>query len=202
MRLVVGMTGATGAELGIRVLLALRELGVETHLVLSKWARATIELETAHSVREVRALATAVYSADDQAAPISSGSFRTDGMVVVPCTTKTLATIRHGTGDGLISRAADVVLKERRRLVLVVRETPLSTIHLENMLGVTQAGATVFPPVPAFYNAPHSLNDVIDHTVARILDQFGLEVPNAARWTGTADAKAQRLVTNGYPYKE
>ena len=184
MRLVVGMTGATGAVLGIRFLQALRALQVETHLVLSQWARATIEMETGYSVREVHALADHVYGAKDQAAAISSGSFRTDGMVVIPCSMKTLAGIRAGYGEGLITRAADVTIKEHRPLVLVPRETPLNAIHLENMLALAKMGVTIFPPVPAFYNRPESVGDLVDYIVGRVLDQFGLELPGMARWNG------------------
>jgi flavin prenyltransferase len=190
MRLIVGMTGATGAPLGVRLLEALRELdGVETHLVLSRWAHATIELETPYTAREVTKLADVAYGAADQAAAISSGSFRTDGMIVVPCSMKTLAGIRAGYAEGLVGRAADVVLKERRKLVLVPRETPLSDIHLENMLALSRMGAVMVPPMPAFYNHPTSLDDIVDHIVARVLDQFDLPAPRARRWTGLADAR-------------
>ena len=185
MRLIVGMTGATGAPLGVRLLEVLRDLeDVETHLVMSRWARSTIELETAYSVREVAKLADVVYAPGDQAAAISSGSFLTGGMVIVPCSMKTLAGIRTGYADGLVARAADVCLKERRRLVLVPRETPLSDVHLENMLGLSRMGATILPPVPAFYNHPESLADMVDHLVVRILDQFGISSALARRWSG------------------
>jgi 4-hydroxy-3-polyprenylbenzoate decarboxylase len=185
MRLIVGMTGATGATLGVRLLESLREIPeVETHLVLSRWARVTIELETPYRVAEVGKLADAVYGPGDQAAPISSGSFHTDGMIVVPCSMKTLAGIRIGYADGLLTRAADVVLKERRKLVLVPRETPLSEIHLENMLALSRMGAVLVPPMPAFYNHPESVADVVDHIVSRVLDQFGLPAPQARRWAG------------------
>ena len=154
MRLVVAITGATGAALGIRLLETLAHLGVETHLVLSDWARATIRIETPHTVEEVRELATHTYSARDLAAGISSGSFRTDGMVVCPCSMKTLSAIRIGYSDNLITRAADVTLKERRRLVLVPREAPLSEIHLENMHYLARAGAVIFPPTVATTHGP------------------------------------------------
>ena len=194
MRLIVGMTGATGAPLGVRLLEVLRDLDdVETHLVMSRWARSTIELETAYSVREVAKLADVVYAAGDQAAAISSGSFLTGGMVIVPCSMKTLAGIRTGYADGLVARAADVCLKERRRLVLVPRETPLSDVHLENMLGLSRMGVTILPPVPAFYNHPASLADMVDHLVVRILDQFGITAPGARRWSGLwPDQRPQR----------
>jgi 4-hydroxy-3-polyprenylbenzoate decarboxylase len=198
VRLIVAMSGATGAPLGVRLLEILRDQDdVETHLVISRWARSTIELETSLSIREIAKLADVVYGPGDQAAAISSGSFLTDGMVVVPCSMKTLAGIRTGYSDGLIGRAADVCLKERRRLVLVPRETPLSEVHLENMLALSRMGATIFPPVPAFYNHPASLADMVDHLVTRILDQLGLPAPNARRWTGLTTPR--RAVPDGEP---
>jgi 4-hydroxy-3-polyprenylbenzoate decarboxylase len=197
MRLIVGMTGATGAVFGVRLLERLSAVpDVETHLVLSHWARSTVELETGRSVREVSALADAVYSPDDQGAAISSGSFHTDGMVIVPCSMKTLAGIRAGFADGLIGLAADVVLKERRPLVLVARETPLSEIHLENMLALTRMGARVVPPMPAFYNHPTTVDDIVDHIVARVLDQLDLPDPDAKRWQGM---RAARMAAAGHP---
>lgn len=186
MKLIVGMTGATGAAIGVRVLRALKDLDVETHLVISRWARATIELETPYSVQEVIALASKTYSERDQAAAISSGSFRVDGMIVVPCSMKTLAAIRCGYGEGLIARAADVTLKEQRKLVLVPRESPLNAIHLENMLALTRAGAMMMPPMPAFYNHPTSTEDIINHIASRILDQFGLDNNLTRRWGETS----------------
>ena len=189
-RLIVAMTGATGAPLGVHLLQTLREIPeVQTHLIVSKWARATIELETPHTVRDVYALADVVHGAGDQAATISSGSFRTDGMVVIPCSMKTLAGIRTGYADGLIGRAADVVLKERRRLVLVARETPLSEIHLDNMLSLARMGAVILPPMPAFYNQPSSIGDMVSHITTRVLDQFDLDAPDARRWTGLPAAR-------------
>ncbi|MBW0103026.1 UbiX family flavin prenyltransferase [Pseudonocardia sp. KRD291] len=185
MRLVVGITGATGAPLGVALLRALAETpDVQTHLVLSRWARVTIPSETGLSLEQVGSLADHVHGAGDQAAPISSGSFRTDGMIIAPCSMKTLAAIRTGYGDGLIARAADVTLKEDRRLVLVPRETPLSEIHLENMLALRRVGARIVPPMPAFYNRPASVDDVVDHVVGRLLDQFDLPAPRLRRWTG------------------
>ena len=190
MRLIVGMTGATGAPLGVSLLLALREIpGVETHLVLSKWAKTTIELETPYSVRDVSALADSCHNPADQSATISSGSFRTDGMIIIPCSMKTLAGIRAGYAEGLVGRAADVVLKEGRKLVLVPREMPLSTIHLENMLALSRMGVAMVPPMPAFYNHPQTVDDITQHIVARVLDQFGLEHPNARRWQGLRQAQ-------------
>jgi 4-hydroxy-3-polyprenylbenzoate decarboxylase len=192
VRLIVGMTGATGAPLGVRLLEVLRDLDdVETHLVMSRWAKTNVELETAYSSREVAKLADVVYGPGDQGAAISSGSFLTAGMVIVPCSMKTLAGIRTGYADGLIARAADVCLKERRRLVLVPRETPLNDVHLENMLALSRMGATILPPVPAFYNHPASLADVVDHLVVRILDQFGVAAPGARRWTGLPSTRRE-----------
>lgn len=192
MRLVVAMTGATGAPLGIRLLEVLNELEVETHLVLSDWARATIKLETSHTVTEVRALASHAYSAGDLAAGISSGSFRTDGMVVCPCSMKTLSAIRIGFSDNLITRAADVTLKERRSLVLVPREAPLSEIHLENMHYLARMGAVIFPPTVAYYAQPTSVEEVTNQVVGRILDQLGIEHSLISRWKDGPRIAGQR----------
>ncbi|MFB7597107.1 non-oxidative hydroxyarylic acid decarboxylases subunit B [Streptomyces sp. NPDC056160] len=193
MRLIVGITGATGAVLGVRFLRTLAELPeVESHLVLSRWARTTIELETGLSADSVGDLADVVHRPEDQGAVISSGSFRTDGMVIVPCSMKTLAGIRAGYADGLVGRAADVVLKEHRPLVLVPRETPLSEIHLENMLALSRMGVRMVPPMPAFYNHPRTVDDIVDHLVARLLDQFDLPAPAAKRWEGMRAARALR----------
>ena len=184
MKIIVAITGATGAIYGVRILQRLREAGVETHLVISRWGARTLLHETPFSREQVEALATETYAPGDMGAAISSGSFRTDGMVIAPCSAKTLAGVAHGFGENLVHRAADVILKERRRLVLVVREAPLSDIHLENMLKLSRMGAVVLPPMPAFYNHPQTIDDVVDHTVARVLDQFGLEVSGAERWSG------------------
>ncbi|CAI7623238.1 unnamed protein product [Penicillium manginii] len=173
-KIIVAFTGATGSILGIQTLIALRRLNVETHLIISKWAEATIKYETDYTILNIRALADHVYNINDMSARIASGSFRVDGMTVVPCS----------ICDDLISRAADVILKERRRLVLAVRETPLSTIHLQNMLSVTQAGAIIFPPVPAFYIKPSSVEDLINHSVGRMLDLFDLDTAAFERWEG------------------
>jgi 4-hydroxy-3-polyprenylbenzoate decarboxylase len=187
-RLVVGLTGASGAIYGVRLLQRLRELDVETHLIASRWARVTIEQETDFSFAEVKALASVVYSDKDQAAAVSSGSFRTCGMVVAPCSVKTLAGIATGYADNLVCRAADVVLKERRPLVLVVREAPLNTIHLRNMTTLSELGATIFPPTPAFYHRPTSLDDVVDYTVLRVLDQLDLGGDSPWRWRGLGES--------------
>ncbi len=183
-KLIVGMTGATGAIFGIRLLEVLKGTDVETHLVLSKWAQQTIEHETDFTLKDVRDLAAVVHEQGNLGAAISSGSFLTAGMVIIPCSVRTLAAIAHGTGDNLVHRAADVVLKERRRLVLVVRETPLSDIHLENMLKLSRMGVTIAPPVPAFYNHPQTLDDMVNHLVARVLDQFDIATDFARRWNG------------------
>jgi flavin prenyltransferase len=183
-RIVVGITGASGAIYGVRLLEKLRELPVETHLIATKWARVTIEHETGYSFAQVRELADVTYGEADQGAAVSSGSFLTHGMVIAPCSTKTLAAIANGFAYNLICRAADVVLKERRRLVLAVRETPLHAIHLRNMLTLTEMGASVCPPVPAFYNRPQSVDDIVDQTVLRLLDQFDFALDSPTRWNG------------------
>jgi 4-hydroxy-3-polyprenylbenzoate decarboxylase len=183
-RLVVAITGATGAIFGIRMLEALRPAGVETHLIVSKWGLQTIEHETPYTLQQVRDLAAVYHELGNMGAALSSGSFLTDGMVIAPCSVRTLAAIAHGTGEHLVHRAADVILKERRKLVLLVRETPLSEVHLENMLKVARMGVTVMPPMPAFYNQPQTVDDMVDHIVARMLDQFGIEAAFAKRWTG------------------
>src|SRR3989442_875417 len=183
-RLIIGMTGSTGAIIGIRFLEALKPSDIETHLIISKWAQRTIEHETNYTIEQVRALASVVHSQGDMGATISSGSFLTEGMVVIPCSVRTLSGIANGYGEHLVHRAADVVLKERRRLVLVVRETPLSEVHLENMLKLARIGVTIVPPVPAFYNHPQTIDDLVNHIVARVLDQFDLPAPFAKRWDG------------------
>lgn len=184
MKIVVGITGATGAIFGIRILEVLGSVGVETHLVLSSWAKSTILHETTYSVEQVQSMASFNYSHQDQAARISSGSFQVDGMIIAPCTMKTLASIRIGLADNLITRAADVMLKERKKLILLTRETPLNTIHLENMLGLSQMGAVIFPPMAAFYNQPETLDDMVNHIVYRVMDQIGLPQSEAKRWEG------------------
>lgn len=184
MRVIVAITGATGAIYGVRLLERLRENGVERHLVVSRWGARTLLHETPYTREQVEALADVAYAPADMGAAISSGSFHVDGMVVAPCSAKSLAAIAHGFGENLIHRAADVILKERRKLVLVVREAPLSDIHLENMLKLSRMGAVILPPMPAFYSHPVIVEDIVDHTVARVLDQFGIEMRGAARWSG------------------
>jgi 4-hydroxy-3-polyprenylbenzoate decarboxylase len=194
-RLIVGMTGATGTIYAVRLLEVLRETEVETHLVMSKWAARTLVEETPWTVEQVRALASYSHPVTDQGAPISSGSFVTLGMAIVPCSMRTLAAVAHGFGDNLIHRAADVVLKERRRLVLAVRETPFNEIHLENMLKLTRMGAMVSPPLPAFYNRPQTIDDLVDFSVARLLDQLEIHVPTGQRWAGLRKVRA----AGGFP---
>ena len=183
-RIIVGITGATGAVFGIRLLQALRDAQVETHLVLSKWGLQTVEHETGVTAEQLGKLATVSHGISNMAATVSSGSFFTDGMVIAPCSMRTLAAIAHGYGETLVHRAADVILKERRKLVLVPRETPLSEIHLENMLKLARMGVTILPPMPAFYNHPQTVDDIVDHIVARVLDQFGIAATFAKRWDG------------------
>lgn len=187
-RLIIAITGATGAVLGVRLLEVLRDMGdVETHLIISEAGWLTIEHELNLSKEDIRARADVVHANKNIGASIASGSFSCDGMIVAPCSMKTLAAIAHGYSDNLISRAADVTLKERRRLTLLVRETPLSLIHLRNMTAVTEAGGVIFPPVPAFYQQPHTLDDIVNHTVGRVLDGHGIDAKLAPRWTSIND---------------
>lgn len=183
-RLIVGITGATGTIFGVRVLQMLHGSGVETHLVVSKWAARTLAHETTYSLKDVQDLATQSYGSGDQGAAISSGSFVTMGMVIAPCTMRTLAAIAHGLGDNLIHRAADVVLKERRKLVLVVRESPFNEIHLENMLKLARMGVVILPPMPAFYNHPQTIDDMVNHVAMRVVDQFDIHLDVMNRWDG------------------
>jgi 4-hydroxy-3-polyprenylbenzoate decarboxylase len=187
-RLIVAITGATGAVYGVRLLERLRAIpGVETHLVISDAASLTLHQEVGLQRRDVEALAHVVHKNREIGASIASGSFQTDGMVIAPCSMKTLAAVAHGLSDNLIARAADVVLKERRRLVLMVRETPFNLAHLRNMTAVTEMGGIVFPPLPSFYNKPGSIDEMVDHTVARVIDLFGIENDLAPRWAGMKD---------------
>ena len=181
------MTGASGTIYGVRLLEMLQGSGIETHLVMSRWAARTLVHETAYTPEQVQALASVVHPLADQGAPLSSGSFLTMGMVIAPCSVRTLAAIAHGMGDNLIHRAADVVLKERRTLVLAVREAPLSEIHLENMLKLARMGVVISPPVPAFYARPATLDEMVNYTCLRLLDQLGFHV-EASRWGGFADS--------------
>jgi len=190
-RLIVGITGATGTIFGVRLLQMLHGSGVETHLVMSKWAALTLAHETPHTVKEVQSLATHNYGPGDQGAAISSGSFITLGMVIAPCSMRTLAAIAHGLGDNLIHRAADVILKERRKLVLVVRESPFNEIHLENMLKLSRMGVVILPPLPAFYNHPQNLDDMVNHITMRIIDQFDIHLDVMNRWDGVLSNERQ-----------
>jgi flavin prenyltransferase len=187
VRLIVAITGASGSIYGIRVLQLLQSAGVETHLVISKWGARTLQHETGWALKDVQGLAHTVHNPNDEGAAISSGSFRTEGMLVVPCSARSLASIAHGLGDSLVHRAADVVLKERRKLVLAVREAPLSQIHLENMLKLSRMGVIICPPVPAFYTKPASIDDLVTYTAVRLLDQFDIRV-DAPRWDGDLGA--------------
>lgn len=181
-RLIVGISGASGVIYGVRLLEILREAGVETHLVMSRAAEITLAHETRRKLAEVQALAARVHATQDIAAPISSGSFRTMGMIVAPCSVRSMSEIASGVTSGLLTRAADVVLKERRRLVLMVRETPLHTGHLRTMTQLSEMGAVIAPPVPAFYSRPDSLEQMVDHTLGRVLDLFGIDTGLVRRW--------------------
>ncbi len=180
------MTGASGSIYGVRLLEMLQGTGLETHLIMSRWGTRTLVHETSYTPEQVNALATVVHPLTDQGASISSGSFVTMGMVIAPCSVRTLAAIAHGLGDNLIHRAADVVLKERRKLVLAVREAPLSEIHLENMLKLSRMGVVISPPVPALYSRPASIDEMVNYTCVRLLDQLGIHV-EASRWSGLGE---------------
>ena len=182
-RLIVGISGASGVIYGVRLLQALQELPVETHLVMTRTAEVALAHETDFKVEDVRRLADVAFRIDDLAAAISSGSYRTIGMIVAPCSMRSLGEIANGITSNLLTRAADVVLKERRRLVLVARETPLHAIHLRNMTTLAEMGAIIAPPVPAFYNRPKTLDDIVDHTVGRVLDLFDLDTGKVKRWS-------------------
>src|SRR6266700_4465839 len=195
MRIIVGITGATGTIFGVRTLELLKDSGIASHLVLRKWGARTLLHETPYTVDYVKALASCTYSDSDQGAAISSGSFITDGMIIAPCSMRTLAAIANGQGDNLIHRAADVILKERRKLALMVREAPLNAIHLENMLKLSRMGVVIIPPVPAFYNHPQTLDDMINYIAMRALDQFGIHIDATTRWDGM-------MSTGGVPRTE
>jgi 4-hydroxy-3-polyprenylbenzoate decarboxylase len=192
-RLIVGMTGASGAIYGVRLVQALAETGVETHLVVSKWAQQTLEHETGMTVAELKRYAHTCHGPGDMGAAVSSGSFATDGMVIAPCSTRTVAAIATGFGEHLVHRAADVILKERRKLVLVVRESPLNDIHLENMLKLSRMGVVILPPMPAFYTHPKTIDDLVAHTVARVLDQFQIPADFAQRWDGAMSNRTPKV---------
>jgi 4-hydroxy-3-polyprenylbenzoate decarboxylase len=183
-RLIVGISGASGAVYGVRLLELLRKTDIQTHLIMSRAAKITLAYETDYKVSDVENLATVVHSNQDIGAACASGSFRTLGMVIAPCSIKTMSEIATGTTANLLSRAADVALKERRRVVLMLRETPLHIGHIRNMAAVTEAGAIVYPPVPAFYAKPKSLAEMVDHTLGRVLDLFDIDLGLVQRWTG------------------
>lgn len=188
-RLVVGMSGASGAQIGIELLKMMREFpGWETHLIITEGARRVIEMETEHSVPEVEALATKCHQLNNLGASISSGTFKTAGMVVVPCSMKTVSGITNGFSENLLLRAADVIIKERRKLVMVVRESPLSSLHLKNMLSISNLGAIILPPLLTYYNHPRTIEDMTHHVVCKILDIFDLEPQNFKRWDETDDS--------------
>jgi 4-hydroxy-3-polyprenylbenzoate decarboxylase len=190
-RLVVGLSGASGSIYGIRLLEVLRDVpGLETHLVISRAAKRTLVDETEYTVRDVEALATRVYDDRDIGAALASGSFRTAGMVVAPCSIKTLSALANSHADTLLARAGDVTLKEGRPLVVVVRETPLHVGHLRQMLALAEMGAVILPPVPAFYHHPKTIRDLVDHTVGRVLDRIGIEHGLVTEWTGTGQPDA------------
>ncbi len=188
-RLIVAITGASGTIYGIRILEALKNLGIESHLVMSDSAKLTMAAETDYKPAQIEAMADVVHSAKNVGASISSGSFKSLGMVIAPCSIRTLSEIASGVTSSLVSRAADVVLKERRRLVLLVRETPLHAGHLRSMSQVTECGAIVMPPVPAFYAKPESIGDMVNHTVGRCLDLFDLDNTLVTRWNGMDGGK-------------
>ena len=190
-RLIVGISGASGVVYGLRLLEALKELGTESHLIMSKAAQVTLGYETALKPKTAMAKADVCHAIGDIAAPIASGSFKTRGMIVAPCSVRTMSEIATGVTTTLLTRAADVVLKERRTLVLLVRETPLHLGHLRTMAALAEMGAVIMPPVPAFYAAPHTLEDLVDHTVARALDFFGYDWPKLNRW-GESGARAKK----------
>lgn len=196
-RMIVGITGATGTIYGVRTLQLLRTAGIETHLVVSSAGEMTRAYETSLSREELRALADVAYDIHDVGAALSSGSFKTLGMVIAPCSMGTLAEIATGTASSLLTRAADVCLKERRRLALMVRETPLHLTHLRNMVAATEMGAIVCPPVPAFYAKPQTLQEMVDHTVGRVLDLFELDLPVVKRWEGLHEPYSPTHSTEG-----
>jgi 4-hydroxy-3-polyprenylbenzoate decarboxylase len=193
-RMIIGISGASGVTYGVRLLQLLRNAGVETHLVMSKTAELTFAYETDLKIAEVRELANVCHAIDDMASAISSGSFRTAGMIVAPCSMRSMSEIASGVTTTLLTRAADVVLKERRRLVLMVRETPLHTGHLRTMTALSEMGAIIAPPVPAFYAKPENLEDMVDHTVGRVLDLFDIDIGVVRRW-GEDEALKRRSPT-------
>jgi len=188
-KLLIGITGASGAIYGIRLLQILKDLDVESHLVVSRAGEMTISYETDYTPKQVKALGDVNYSVGDLGAACSSGSFKMDGMIIAPCSMKSLAEIATGVTSTLLTRSADVILKERRRLVLMVRETPLTNVHLRNMLTLSEMGAIIAPPVPAFYTKPDDLSQMVDHTLGRVLDLFDIDTGQIKRWDGSPPAR-------------
>lgn len=185
MEIVIGVTGATGTIYAVRLLEALKDIdNINTHLIMSEWATKNLEIETNYSLEYLKSLANVSYDNENLGARTSSGSFVTDGMIIVPCSMKTLSSIANGYDDNLISRTAGVMIKEGRKLVLCPRETPLSAIHLENMLKLSRIGVSIVPPMPAFYNNPQNIDDIVNHHTMKVLDQFGIKFDKAIRWNG------------------
>ncbi len=193
LKIVVGITGSSGVIYGIKLLYFLNKFEIETHVVLSKWAEKNIEIETDENIAKIKKLATFEYKENDMAASISSGSFKTDGMIIIPCSMKTLASISNGYDDNLISRAASVTIKENRKLVIVPRETPLSQIHLSNMLKLAKIGVIILPAMPGFYHRPKTVNDLILHIVGKALDQFDINNEVFKRWQNVNTESIKRL---------
>jgi len=187
IRIVLGISGASGVIYGVRMLETLSRIGAETHLVISESAARNLAIETEYAVEDVESMASFVYQQKDIGAAIASGSFRTDGMIIAPCSIKSLSAIANSYNDNLLIRAADVTLKERRRLVLVVRETPLHEGHLELMMRVTRTGGIIMPPIPAFYHLPKTIDDLINQTVGKVLDMFSIDAGLFRRWTGNGE---------------
>lgn len=188
MKIVIAITGATGIIYGVRLLESLKANdNIDTHLIMSTWAIKNLEIETDYSLEYVESLATTVYDNQNLGASIASGSYKTDGMIILPCSMKTLSSIANGFDNNLISRAANVTIKEDRKLILSPRETPLSSIHLENMLKLSRIGVKMIPPMPAFYNRPEQIEDIVNHVTMKILDQFGIEYDKGKRWDGKVD---------------
>lgn len=187
MNIIVGISGASGTVYAVKLLEALQQFEeVNTHVIISPWAKVNLETETMYTIEYLESLATYLYDSRNMGAKVSSGSFLTDGMVIVPCSMKSLAAISSGVSDNLIARTADVMLKEGRKLVICPRETPLNSIHLENMLKLSRLGVSIIPPMPAFYNNPETIEDIVNHQVMKILDQFGIHIRNGKRWIGSA----------------
>lgn len=196
LKIVVGITGSSGVIYGVKLLYFLNKLEIETHIVLSKWAKKNIEIETDESIKEIKKLASFEYNENDMAASISSGSFKTHGMIIIPCSMKTLASIANGYDDNLISRAASVTIKENRKLVIVPRETPLSQIHLSNMLKLAKIGVTILPAMPGFYHRPKTVNDLVLHIVGKALDQFDINNKAFKRWKSNNNMDNKERYTN------